>query len=87
MLDRFGATADAVAAPAARAVAVQPADGADLPELPKALYVGTGGNVAAQGADGATATFRNLADGTVLPFRARRVLATGTTAADILALL
>lgn len=32
-------------------------------------------------------TFRNLPPGSLLPVRARRVLATGTTAADLLALL
>ena len=37
------------------------------------------------GADGVT--FRNLPSGSLLPVRARRVLATGTTAADLLVLL
>lgn len=38
-------------------------------------------------AGAAGVTFRNLPSGSLLPVRARRVLATGTTAADMLVLL
>ncbi len=87
MADRFSKRADSPWAPAARAVAVVPSDAQALAEIPKALFVGTGGNVALRGAGGgADQLFKNVANGTVLPFRPEFVRATGTTAADILAL-
>lgn len=90
MLDAFSSFADNVAAPARHAVAVTPSDTADLPDTPKGLYVGTGGDVVLVAADapaGAAGTaFRSLPGGALLPVRARRVLASGTTAADLVAL-
>lgn len=86
MSDQFSAYGDSVSAPARGAVAVVPHDVNGLAVLPKALFVGTGGNVVAAGAVGGDVTFRNVADGSVLPFRAAFVRATGTSAADIVAL-
>lgn len=87
MADQFSNHADQVMAPATRAVAVTPHDSAALAELPKALFVGTGGDIAMRGAGGATdQLWKNVPDGCVLPFRPSHVRATGTTAADILAL-
>lgn len=77
---------DSFIAPAARAAAVAPHDSNPLAEPAKALFVGTGGDVAARGVGGGDVVFRNVPGGTVLPFRAQFVRATGTTAADILAL-
>ena len=91
MPDAFATFADSPAAPARRVAALAPDDGADLADTPKGIYVGTGGDLALvaidapAGANGVT--FRNLPSGSLLPVRARRVLATGTTAADLLALL
>lgn len=86
MSDQFFAHGDQVSAPARGAMAVVPHDVNGLGVLPKALFVGTGGTIVAAGAAGGDVTFRNLADGTVLPFRAAYVRATGTSAADIVAL-
>lgn len=87
MADGFANTADQVSAPATRAVAVVPNDTNALGDIPKALYVGTGGNITARGVGGgADVVFRNVATGSVLPFRAAFVRATGTSAADLLAL-
>lgn len=52
----------------------------------RGVYVGTGGNLAIQWANGTNSTFTNVASGTVLPIKAIKVLATGTTASGILAL-
>ena len=91
MSDRFRDYADSAGAPAYRAAAVTPNDTADLAETPKAIYVGTGGDVTlvAVGAPAGAAgvVFRNLPSGALLPVRARRIAATGTTAADFVALL
>lgn len=86
MTDQFSNSADSVSAPATRAVAVTPDDAAALADLPKALYVGGGGDVTMRGAGAADQVWTNVPSGTVLPFRARYIRATGTTATDILAL-
>lgn len=76
---------DAVDAPARRWAAVTPHDSTNLSELPKALYIGTGGNLVAVGSDDATATF-TVTDGQILPIRCKRVNNTSTTATGIVAL-
>ncbi|MEG3181987.1 spike base protein, RCAP_Rcc01079 family [Sphingomonas sp. LT1P40] len=87
MSDQFQNHADQVSAPATRAVAVVPHDSNALSDIPKALFVGTGGNITMRGVNGtADSLWKNVPAGTVLPFRARYVRATGTTAADMLAL-
>lgn len=65
---------------------VTPSDGTDLSAIPRALYVGTAGDISVTGADGLAATFVGVPGGQILPVRARRVRATGTTASNILAL-
>lgn len=91
MQDSFSSSADSVLAPSRHVTTLTPSDSADLVNLPKAIYVGTGGDLALIGADApATATgitFKNLPSGALLPIRARRVLATGTTAGNLLAVL
>lgn len=87
MTDPFSGTLDSVSSPATRAVAIAPHDVDPLAAVPKALFVGTGGTLTARGAGGgADVAFKRIADGTVLPFRALFVRATGTTASDIVAL-
>ncbi|PJE32676.1 hypothetical protein PSM7751_01402 [Pseudooceanicola marinus] len=70
----------------ARHAAVIPSDSTDLPVRPRALYVGTGGDLALRDAAGVVAIRRNVAAGTEIAFEAVRVMATGTTASDILAI-
>lgn len=87
MADQFEDRLDSVSSPATRAVAVVPDDANPLADIPKALFVGGGGTVVVRGSGGGDdVAFRNVADGSVLPFRARFVRATGTSATDILAL-
>ncbi len=87
MADFFSNAADHVAAPARQALVVTPHDTNPLTDIPKALYVGTGGHIAMRGVGGAAdQIWKNVPSGTVIPFRAQFVRATGTTAADILAL-
>ncbi|HEY0446178.1 MAG TPA: hypothetical protein VGD19_06960 [Allosphingosinicella sp.] len=78
---------DSVIAPAARGAAVAPHDVNPIGEVPKALFVGTGGNLTLCGVDGGPdVLLKNVQSGTIIPIRARYVRATGTTAADIVAL-
>ena len=86
MPDPFQNVADAPSAPATRVQAVVPHDTNALTDIPKALYVGTGGTIVLQGMSGADATLTNVADGSVLPVRAQFVRASGTTASNIVAL-
>ena len=86
MPDPFQNTADAPSAPATRVLAVTPHDTNPLAEIPKALYVGTGGALVLQGVSGTDATLTNVADGSILPIRTKFIRATGTTAANIVAL-
>ena len=72
--------------PAADAAAITPNDGQDLPSPTRAIYVGNAGTLRVQMVSGATVTFGSVQAGSVYPFRVRRVMATGTSAAGLLAL-
>lgn len=76
-------TADSTA-PAHGAVVVTPTDGLLIP-VTRGIYVGVTGNLAVQMADGQTVTFTALPVG-FHPIQAQIILATGTTATNILAL-
>ncbi|WP_287459180.1 hypothetical protein [Sphingomonas sp.] len=88
MADPFPlSSTDSVSAPATDAAAVTPHDVNELPVIPKALYVGGGGDIVMRGKAGtADQTWKNVPSGAVLAFRARYVRATGTTATNILAI-
>jgi len=87
MSDPFSNVADAPYAPATKAVAVTPHDANPLADIPKGLFIGTGGNITMRGLNGGgDQVWKNVPSGAVLPFRAQYVRATGTSAADILAL-
>jgi hypothetical protein len=87
MQDNFADRSDSVSAPATRAQVIMPDDATPLSSVPKALYIGNGGDIAMRGAgDTADSVWRNVPSGAVLPFRALYVRATGTTADAMLAL-
>jgi hypothetical protein len=87
MPDTFATYGAGLESPAFDAAAVTPHDTNDLAFTARGLYVGTGGDVVAiLKADTASVTFKNVATGTILPVAAKRVLAAGTTAANIVAL-
>jgi hypothetical protein len=87
MTDRFATQLDSPSLPARDAFAVTPHDANAIDPLPKALYVGTGGTLVGRAA-GASAdvTFVNLQSGQILDVRLQYVRATGTTAANLVAL-
>jgi hypothetical protein len=87
MSDAFSGVADAPYAPATHAVAIRPDDQTALADIPKGLFVGTGGTITMRGVRGTgDQVWKNVPSGAVLPFRVQYVRATGTTAADLLAL-
>lgn len=64
---------------------VVPSDTNDLSTPGVGLYIGGTGNVRATLEDGETVTFVGVPVGTILPFIFRRILATGTTATNLVA--
>jgi hypothetical protein len=66
------------------AVAVTPNNDTVIPTT-RALYVGVAGNIVVRMADGAQVTFANVPVG-IIPIQVDRVLATSTTATNIVAL-
>ncbi len=72
--------------PARAAAAVTPDDATDLGRRTRSVYVGGAGDLAVHMAgESVPVVFRNIPAG-LLPVRVDRVLATGTTATDIVAL-
>ncbi|AOY93869.1 hypothetical protein BKK79_00055 [Cupriavidus sp. USMAA2-4] len=61
-------------------------DTVNLARPANSIRVGTGGDVVAVCGDGTAVLFKNCFSGEVLPIRALRVNATGTTAMDLVAL-
>jgi len=87
MADRFDSQLDSISQPARLAFGITPHATSEIDPLPKAIYVGTGGNITLRAADGtADVVLKNVASGQILDVRARFIRASGTTAADIVGL-
>ena len=82
MPDLYAIESHDIDAPASKGFAITPDDNADLPYVTRAIYTGKGGTIVMVLVDdgAAATTFTDLPAGLVLPVRARRVKATGTTA-------
>lgn len=83
-MDTFNKHTRSLTSPPEHAVAITPADDADLAVVTRALYVGSGGDVSVRMFDSSVVTLVGVPSGTMLPLRVDRVLATGTTAGAIL---
>ena len=66
---------------------ITPSDATDLPQVVRALYVGGTGDVKVNDVNGNAATFVGLPTGIILPIRAYRIMATGTTATNLVGLV
>lgn len=66
--------------------AVTPHDTNKLPASARALYVGVGGDIAPVAADGSSAVFKDVPQGSIFPVECTGVLATGTTASWLVGL-
>lgn len=86
MADDYESHALTLTGPLNEGESVTPSDSADLDTVPRALWIGGAGDLVVHTASGASLTFNAVPAGTLLPFRARRVLLTGTTATAIKAL-
>lgn len=87
MADRFNTSSDTVTAPARNAFAITPHATNEIDPLPKAIYVGTGGDITLRTIDGtADVLFKAVPAGSILDVRARYIRTAGTTAADLVGL-
>lgn len=86
MPDRFASFVPGLESPATHGFAITPADGTDLAETTRALYVGVGGAVALVLASGAELVLTGVPGGALLPLRVKRIKATGTSASALVGL-
>jgi hypothetical protein len=84
MVDNFASYGDGLDAPAHSAFAITPSDTVDLAIDTRAIYVGAVGDIKVNMVGSGTVTFTAVPQGTVLPIRASRVYATGTTATTLI---
>jgi hypothetical protein len=82
--DRFHFVQQRLNSPITVVFAIAPSDSSDLSLITRSLYVGGAGNVRVVAKDGGTVTYTNVQAGQRLPIRIVRVLATGTTATNII---
>lgn len=85
-VDQYASVAAGVSGNATHAAAVTPSDTTDLTNVSRWLFVGGAGNVVCIMQDGTTVTFTGVLAGTLLPIRCSRVMATSTTATNMVAL-
>lgn len=85
--DSFENSVDSVMAPSENFFPIVPSDSEEIELATKAVFVGQGGNLAVMPLKGQSpVVFANIADGSVIDIRVRAILATGTTAAQIVGL-
>lgn len=85
MTDTFSQHASSLTAPIVSGYPIIPHNDQLLSIVTRAIYVGGGGNLHVQFADGLSVTLTNVIGGTILPLRVVRVYA-DTTAIDIVGL-
>lgn len=85
-MDPFSDYPTSLTSPAREAMNVTPHDAVDLGILPRAIYVGVGGDLSVRMPSGQTVLFQGVVSGTLLPLRAAGINATGTTATGIVAM-
>jgi hypothetical protein len=83
MTDTFENHARSLTSPPEHGGAVIPDDATDLPYVTRAIYVGGTGDLALRLLGGEEVVLANVPAGTLLPIRAARVLASGTSASQV----
>ncbi len=84
--DSFRSHTRSLISPPEEAAALLPDDAARLPHVTRALYVGAGGDITVEFLSGDVVRLANVQPGSFLPLRIVRLLATGTTAGDLVGL-
>lgn len=85
MVDNYACFIPSPSIPPRNAGAVTPNDTTPLTDVAVKMWIGVGGNLAVQMAQGQNVTLVNVGNGTMLDFQIGAVFATGTTCTDILA--
>jgi hypothetical protein len=83
--DPYANFGDDLLSPSSNAAAVTPSDTVPLAVASKRLWIGGAGNVALITVRGVAVTYASVPAGTYLQVRAKQVMATGTTATNIVA--
>jgi hypothetical protein len=83
MADQHSSFVEGLTSPADNQVAITPSDSTDLAFVSRAIWVGGAGNIVITPTAGGSSVTYTVVAGTILPIRASRVLATGTTATQI----
>ena len=86
MKDEFGSYEASLTSPAAAAEAITPSDTEMLEFVTRAIFIGQAGDLNVTLKSGDTVLLRNMQEGVFYPLRITQVLATGTSAADIVGL-
>lgn len=86
MSDNFKGHQPGLNSPASGANSITPNNNTDLATVTRAIYVGGAGDLRVKMINGDTVTLTNLAAGVIYPLRCSRVLATSTTATDLVGL-
>ncbi|MES2007929.1 MAG: hypothetical protein V4468_03450 [Pseudomonadota bacterium] len=84
--DKFKYHTQQLDSPSRDFAVVVKSDTVDFDVLPRAIYVGTGGDIQAVREDGVVVPFLNYPGGQYLPIRCIRINATGTTAGNFVRL-
>jgi hypothetical protein len=87
MADAFDDQQPGLNSPASKLTAITPDDSNDLANICRALYVGSGGNVAVIAAgDSVAVTIPSVPSGAILPIRVKRLMLSNTTAGSFIAM-
>jgi hypothetical protein len=82
-VDQQSGITEGMMGPADNQVAVTPSDSTDLAYISRALFIGGAGNIVVTPSSGQANITYTVPAGMILPIRVSRVLATGTTATNI----
>jgi hypothetical protein len=84
MEDEFSNQTTSLTAPVTKSEVITPNDAQTLNHVTRGLYVGQGGDVTVRMLSGEVTTLANAQSGVLYPLRITQVLATGTTATNLL---
>lgn len=83
-VDEFANYTSGLTSPTRNAFSITPHATDELPFVPREIYVGTGGDVEFVAVDSEDAVIlKNVPVGARLPYRAKRIISTNTTATDL----
>ena len=87
-MDRFRNSSDSVSHPARSLIEIDTTSSAILAETTKAIFVGTGGDIAVRAVDDNNmVVLRNVPSGSIVPVRVQQIDPAQTTADDLVGLL